>query len=119
MLESNIPETKPFKAIKFWYLLLAIAGSIAPWFWFIQDPAALASPSLFMQKAFANNISIALSNDLLVTGIAFFSFVWLELKRLEVSRLWILLYIGLTLGIGLSCSVPFFLYRREQIIGLK
>jgi hypothetical protein len=119
MLESNIPETKSFKPIELLYLLLTIAGSIAPWFWFIQDPAALVSPSLFVQKAFANNISTAITNDLLFSGIAFFCFVWMELKRLGVSRLWILLYIGLTLGIGFSCSVPFFLYRREQINRLR
>jgi Terpene cyclase DEP1 len=96
------------------FLLLTIAGSFAPWYWLLQDPTALVSPILFMQKAFANNISAALSNDLLISAIAFFCFASMELKRLEVSRLWLLVYIGLTFGIGLSCSLPFFLYRREQ-----
>jgi hypothetical protein len=53
---------------------------------------------------------------LLISAIAFFCLAWMELKRLGSSRLWILLYIGLTFGIGLSCALPFFLYRREQIL---
>ena len=96
------------------YLLLTIAGSIAPWFWLLQEPTALLTPTLFFQRAFANNIATALTTDLLISAIAFFGFVWIELKRLGISRLWILVYVGLTFGIGLSCALPFFLYRREQ-----
>ncbi len=99
--------------MKLLYLLLAIAGSIAPWFWLLQDPTALVSPTLFFQKAFANNIAIALTNDLLISAVAFFCLAWMELKRLRVSRWWMLVYIGLTFGVGLSCALPFFLYRRE------
>ena len=110
-----IPETRSFN-IKSLYLLLAIAGSIAPWFWLLQDPTALLDPALFFQRAFANNIATAVATDLLISAIAFFCFVQIELKRLGSSGQWILLYIGLTFGIGLSCSLPFFLYRREQIL---
>ncbi|WP_243147220.1 DUF2834 domain-containing protein [Scytonema sp. UIC 10036] len=99
------------------YLLLTIAGSIAPWYWLLQDPSALLSPTLFLQKAFANNIATGLTSDLLISAIAFFYFAWIELKRLGVSRLWIFLYVGLTFGVGLSCALPFFLYRREQNFG--
>jgi Terpene cyclase DEP1 len=117
MLKStNISATNSFNFKKPLYLLLTISGSIAPWFWLLQDSTALLNPTLFMQKAFANNISSALGNDLLISAIAFFGFAWMELKRLEVSRVWMLVYIGLTFGVGLSCALPFFLYRREQII---
>lgn len=114
MLKStNVITSNSFNSMKSIYLLFAIVGSIAPWFWLIQDPNALVSPALFLQKAFANNVATAVSNDLLISAFAFFCFAWVELKRLKVSRLWMLAYIGLTFGIGLSCALPFFLYRRE------
>jgi hypothetical protein len=111
---TNLPMTRPFSGIKVLYLILTIAGSIEPWFWLLQDPSALLSPSLFLQQAFANNIAAGLTADLLISAIAFFCFVWFELKRLNTSRAWLILYVGLTFGVGLSCSLPFFLYRREQ-----
>jgi uncharacterized RDD family membrane protein YckC len=110
-----IPETLSFN-MKSLYLLLAIAGSIAPWFWLLQDPTALLDPALFFQRAFSNNIATAVTADLLISAIAFFCLVWIELKRLGSSCQWVLIYIGLTFGIGLSCSLPFFLHRREQIL---
>jgi Terpene cyclase DEP1 len=117
MLKStNIAAKNSFNSMRPVYLLLAIAGSIVPWFWLLQDPTALLSPSLFLQRAFANNIAAALTSDLLISAIAFFCFVWIELKRLGTSQLWLLVYVGLTFGIGLSCALPFFLYRREQIL---
>jgi Terpene cyclase DEP1 len=117
MLKStNIAAKNSFNSMRPVYLLLAIAGSIVPWFWLLQDPIALLSPSLFLQRAFANNIAAALTSDLLISAIAFFCFVWIELKRLGTSQLWLLVYVGLTFGIGLSCALPFFLYRREQIL---
>jgi hypothetical protein len=118
MIEStaNISNTNSFNFKKLLYLLLIIVGTIAPWFWLLQDPTVLVSPALFMQRAFANNVSAAVGDDLLISAIAFFCFAWMELKRLQVSRLWMFVYIGLTFGIGLCCALPFFLYRREQIL---
>lgn len=117
MLKSiDAPTTNAFNSLKSLYLLLTIAGSIAPWFWLLQDPTALLDPILFLQQAFANNIATAVATDLLISAIAFFCFVWIELKRLGSSPLWILIYIGLTFAVGLSCALPFFLYCREQIL---
>ncbi|MBW4550626.1 MAG: DUF2834 domain-containing protein [Aphanocapsa sp. GSE-SYN-MK-11-07L] len=117
MLKSiSSPVKSSFNSIKVVYLLLTIAGTITPWFWLLQDPAALLSPSLLLQATFANAISTAWVSDLLISAAAFFGFAWIELNRLEASRLWLLFYIGLTFGVGLSCALPFFLYRREQIL---
>ncbi|MBD1856970.1 MULTISPECIES: DUF2834 domain-containing protein [Leptolyngbya] len=106
-------STKPL------YLLLAITGSILPWYWLLQDPTALLSPALFFQRAFANHIAITVASDLSISAITFFCFAWIELKRLKIARSWILVYVGLTFGIGLSCALPLFLYHREQILEQK
>jgi Terpene cyclase DEP1 len=120
---SNISAARAsansFNPIKLMYLLITIGGTIAPWFWLLQDSAALLSLPLFFQRAFANNIASAFSSDLIISAITFFCFAWLELKRLGTSRLWMILYIGLTFGVGLSCALPFFLYRREEILESK
>jgi hypothetical protein len=112
----NISTTRSFDSWKTLYLLLAIAGSILPWFWLLQDYTALLSPTLFLHRTFANNIATAWASDLLISASGFFCYAANELKRLGSSRLWVLLYIGLTFGIGLSCALPFFLYRRELIL---
>lgn len=117
MLKSTNVSTKhAFNSLKSLYLLLTIIGAIAPWFWLLQDPSALLSPTLFFQGAFANTVATALTTDLLISAIAFLCFVWIELERLNVSRVWVFMYVGLSFGIGLSCSLPFFLYRREQLL---
>lgn len=117
MLKStNVPAKSLLSSPKPLYLFFMIIGSIVPWFWLLQDPIALLSPSLFLQRAFENNIATALTSDLLISAIAFFCFAWIELKRLNVSQFWLIVYVGLTFGVGLSCSLPFFLYRREQIL---
>lgn len=114
MLKStNVSQTNSFNSQKSVYFLIAVAGSIAPWYWLLQDPTALLSPSLFLQQAFANNTAAAFASDLLISADAFLCFAWFELKRLGVSRLWLLLYIGLTFGVGLSCSLPCYLYHRQ------
>lgn len=113
---TNISTTHSFNSLKTFYLILTIVGSIAPWFWLIQEPAALMSPTLFLQRTFANNITTAWVSDLLISASVFFAFASIELKRLGSARLELLVYIGLTFGIGLSCSLPLFLYRRELIL---
>jgi Terpene cyclase DEP1 len=117
MLKSSPSLATPaFNSMKVIYLGLTIVGTIVPWFWLIQDSTALLSPALFLQRAFANPIAAALTSDLLIAVLTFFSFVWVECQRLHVSRLWLTLYIALTFGVGLSCALPCFLYHREQIL---
>jgi len=115
MLKSTSVPTQPSSSsVKSLYLLLVVTGSIIPWYWLLQDPGVLLSPSLFLQRTFENNVATALASDLLISVVAFFCFTWIELKRLNISRLWIIFYVGLTFGVGLSCSLPLFLYYREQ-----
>ncbi|KAM3096625.1 DUF2834 domain-containing protein [Phormidesmis sp. 146-35] len=117
MLKStDVSTTNAFNSLKALYLLLTIIGTIAPWVWLLQDPTVLLSPTLFLQRGFENNVAAAVASDLLISIAAFFCFAWLELNRLGASRLWIVLYVALTFGIGLSCALPFFLYRREHLI---
>jgi Terpene cyclase DEP1 len=113
---TNISTAPSFNFLKTLYLLLAIAGTIVPWFWLLQDPAALMSPSLFLQRSFANQIATAWASDLLISASVFFTLISIELQRLGSSRWWVLLYMGLTFGIGLCCALPLFLYRRELIL---
>jgi Terpene cyclase DEP1 len=113
---TNISTTPSFNSLRTLYLLLAIVGTIVPWFWLLQDPAALMSPSLFFQRSFANTVATAWASDLLTSASVFFIFSSIELKRLGSSRLWMLMYVGLTFGIGLCCVLPLFLYRRELIL---
>ncbi len=115
MLKSTQTSTPvSFDLIKTLYLLFAIAGTIAPWYWLLHDLSALLSPTLFLQQTFANAITSTWATDLLISAVVFFCFVWIELKRLKISRRWMILYVSLTFGVGLCCSLPFFLYHREQ-----
>jgi hypothetical protein len=118
-ISPQISTTRSTNSLKILYLVLAIAGSIVPWYWLLQDLGATLSPTLFFQRAFANNIATAISSDILISATAFFCFATIELKRLGSDRRWVLLYIGLTFGIGLSCALPLFMYRRELLMERK
>jgi hypothetical protein len=117
MLKSIEPTTaKAVNSRQSLYLLLTIVGAIAPWYWILQDPAVLLSPMLFLERSFANHIAIDLATDLIISAIAFWCFAAIELKRLGSSQRWLFVYVGLTLGVGVSCALPFFLYRRERLL---
>jgi hypothetical protein len=115
MLKSiDSPTAKSVNPRQALYLALAIIGSIAPWYWILQDPAVLLSPMLFLERSFANHIAIDLATDLIISAIVFWCFAAIELKRLGSSPRWLLLYMGLTFGVGVSCALPAFLYHRER-----
>ncbi len=112
-------ESKLFSA-KSVYLLLVIIGSIAPWSliikFFINNGFSIIS---LIQKEFDNYAAAAFGTDLLICILAFLCFSFLELKRLGVSRSRLLIYVAATFGIGLSCSLPLFLYFREGVLEEK
>lgn len=97
------------------YLILTIIGSILPWIFLDQFLfSGNASATEFFAQALANPVAIALTIDLAISCLVFFCFAWFELQRLNVSHRWLWLYLGCTFGVGLSCSLPLFLYLRER-----
>jgi hypothetical protein len=115
MLKSiDSPTAKSSSSRQALYLVLAIVGSIAPWYWILQDPAVLLSPMLFLERSVANNVATTWATDVIISAIVLWCFAAIELKRLGSSQRWLLLYVGLTLGVGVSCALPAFFYHRER-----
>ena len=99
------------------YLALTIVGSILPWVFLDQFLfSGNVSVMEFFAQAMTTSVSTALVTDLAISCLAFFCLAWFELKRLNLSRRWLWIYMGCTVGIGLSCSLPLFLYLRERQI---
>lgn len=111
------PASGKFFTTKSLYLLLAIIGAIAPWFflvkYFSQNDFSVSS---FFENAFANYVSLDLAVDLLISAIALWCFSFVELKRIGLSQSWLFFYILITLCIGVSCALPLFLYFREKAL---
>ena len=102
------------------YLLLVIIGSIAPWSLLLKFIIHNGfSISLLIEKAFVNYSSTVFVIDLLICILTFFCFAFFELKRLGLSRSRLIIYIAATFGVGLSCSLPLFLYFREKALDKK
>ena len=95
------------------FLILAILGFLAPYFFFVQVPpaSALDLPAL-IQPLFANNLMKGVGMDLTVSVIAFWTFVFVEASRLQMKNAWA--YLLATLLVGLSFALPLFLYFRER-----
>ena len=95
------------------FLILAILGFIAPYYFFIQvsPENALDIPAL-IQPLFANNFMKGVGMDLMVSVIVFWFFVFSEANRLQMKNPW--LYLLATLLVGLSFALPLFLYFRER-----
>ena len=95
------------------FLILAILGFIAPYFFFVQvqPESALDVPAL-LQPLFANNFMKGIAMDLTVSVIVFWTFVFVEGSRLQMKNPWV--YLLATLMVGLSFALPLFLFFRER-----
>ncbi len=94
------------------YLILAIAGVILPYYFFVEFLTAngLNLP-LLIQQLFGTPISTFFAVDLLITVIVFWVFLYREARRLQMKRWWA--YVVATLLVGPSFAFPLFLYFRE------
>ena len=95
------------------FLILAIVGFLAPYFFFVQVPpaSALDLPAL-IGPLFANGLKKGVAMNLAVSVIAFWTFVFVEANRLRMKNPWV--YLLATLLVGLSFALPLFLYFRER-----
>jgi hypothetical protein len=95
------------------YLILAVIGFVAPYYFFLQVPGENGFDlAQLIQPMFANNLLNGVAVDLLVSVIVFWVYVFAEANRLQMKNPW--LYLLATLLVGLSFALPLFLYFRER-----
>ncbi len=118
--QNQVSASGKFFSAKSLYLLLVIIGSIAPWSLLLKFISQNGfSIELLIQQEFSNYGAAAFGTDLLISALVFFCFSFFELKRLGLSPIQLLIYIAATFGVGLSCSLPLFLYFRERVLENK
>ncbi len=92
------------------YLILAIIGFIAPYYFFLQVRSFDLGELL--QLFSASRILSGIAMDLLVSVIVFWFFMFSEARKLGMKNPWV--YLLATLLVGLSFALPLFLYFRER-----
>ena len=97
------------------YLILAIAGLVLPYYFFVSFLMANGlNGRLFFQELFATKIATFFAVDLVLSCVVFVSFLREEATRHRIGASW--LYLVVMLTVGLSCALPLFLYARESRI---
>lgn len=89
------------------YLIASIIGAIVPYIFFI-DFFISDGIDGFATSLFVNGAAAGFTADLLITSSVF----WIYMIANKTPQVW--LYILINLSIGLSCALPFYLYRREK-----
>ena len=100
------------------YLLLAIAGFIAPNIFVAIESIETGNWLLWLDPAatingmFGNRISTAFVVDLLFAVLVALIWMWTEGSKRKMKNLW--MFPVLTLLFGLAGTLPLFLYNREK-----
>jgi len=99
--------------VKSLYLLLCVAGTILPYWWFVPFVREHGLDlRLFVEQLFATQASGFFAMDVVVSSVVLWVFVLTEGRRLGMKRLWLPLVANL--AVGVSLGLPLFLYLREQ-----
>jgi hypothetical protein len=94
------------------YLVLAVTGSIAPYFFFFQFFSTEGvSLNGFVSALFVNGAVSGFTADLLITSLVFWIAMYQQWGKGKGPNP--ILFIALNLLIGLSCALPAYLYVRE------
>jgi Terpene cyclase DEP1 len=100
------------KNLKSIYFLLFIVGTIIPTYFFIQFlNEHNLDPNAFINSLLANNPSKNFTSQVFISIIAFWLFMFSESGRKNLMRNILLML--LTFAVGLSSSLPLYLYLRE------
>lgn len=93
------------------YLVLAIVGTVIPYFFFVQhinaDGLGLVT---FMAESFANPVASGFTADLLISSLVFW--VYMFSAGREAPKPWP--FIALNCLVGLSCALPAYLYWQSR-----
>ncbi|WP_035454818.1 DUF2834 domain-containing protein [Algoriphagus terrigena] len=101
------------KKLKLVYLVLFVIGSIIPTYFFVQflNENSL-DPNAFGKAIFASNPAADFSSQVFISCLVFFVFMFADSKGKKSNRN--IFLIVLTFAVGLSSSLPLYLYLREN-----
>jgi len=92
------------------YFGLAVIGAVIPYVFFADHFATAGfDPVGFVSAGFANGVAGGFTADVLISSVVF----WLYLFSRNTPQRWI--YIALNVLIGLSCALPFYLWRQAVL----
>ena len=97
------------------YLVLAVLGAVAPWYYITQFVIQAGSFSFvgFFQAALqAGHASAALTVDICIAYLVFCIWSIIEAKRLGMRYVW--LYIAWATLVAIASAFPLFLFMREK-----
>jgi hypothetical protein len=93
------------------YLALAVAGTVLPYYFFLQQlPVSGTDIVGFMTLGFANPVAAGFSTDLVISSFVFW--VYMFSAGPGAPRPWP--FIALNLLVGLSCALPAYLFWRAR-----
>lgn len=95
------------------YLVLAILGTVVPW-WFFGGFFALNGFDVigFLAALYVNGAAAGFSTDVLLSILVFWIWSFRDAKQLAIKQWWWVLPTGCT--VGLSLALPLYLYWRES-----
>ena len=100
------------------YLILAVIGFLAPYYFFLQLPEENTFDLQFLiEPLFANSLLKGVAMDLTISVIVAWFFIFAEANKLQMKNAWF--YLLATLLVGLSFALPLFLYFRERQLETK
>ena len=96
------------------YLVAAAAGTVIPYYFFVQHFAADGySVMVFLAALFGNPAAAGGSSDLFISSFVFW--IYMFTRRKDAPGPWP--FVILNLLIGLSCALPLYLYWQERRAG--
>lgn len=99
--------------LKHLYLILAVIGLVAPYYFFISFLMAYGwDGKVFLAQLFGSEISTFFAVDLLLSSVVFVVFLCRESRRNSMRHQWV--YLLALVTVGLSFALPLFLYIRED-----
>ncbi|MCW2801539.1 MAG: hypothetical protein JWQ70_3011 [Aeromicrobium sp.] len=80
----------------------------------------VAATNQFWRDAFtANHASRFLVFDVVLLGLAVFMLMWVESRKVGIGTGWFVAYVALSVLVGISTFVPFFLAHRQRILDAR
>ncbi|MEM9778036.1 MAG: DUF2834 domain-containing protein [Chloroflexota bacterium] len=95
------------------YLILAIVGTVIPWFFFGRFFMLNGfDVLLFLQSLFVNGAAGGFSADILISILVFWIWATVDARRHHVRLWWLIFPTGFT--VGLSLAMPLYFYLRAD-----